>query len=683
MTILDEAEQAFANGEINEYFFQQAQTQSIILEDYAFEGWLDDAKEASKLGVSSAQTQKVFFNIGMYAREIIDSFELLERTPRRDELELIIAEVYSNHERYPIDTWLNFAFAITKAVFDLSQKGAFAPELPIRTRALNQFTQMQDQVQDQNNVMSPTLAYPQGIMGAPTTNPYDISRWMKATRDIYAKAKVSAGGLDEAFKNITENWNKMEKLDYKHFLRFYQENAHNKYKIANGYEGEEDVGYVLPQFPHALRSKLPSPVRPPDGMMETNKTNDSRDKIEIQRFRIISRLNSAEKLLASMDGQIFAGEEQEFMLKLLQDLKRKVQIANKITLRSSLFEDYIYRTANMLNESGRKDAATFFYKIAVPPSELEEATDLLGGPGGISPVEDTPGPAPSPSPQPFGGMGGEPTGNKDTTKEVFKEFYARLETGVGDIRDEKKTAQAQAQAIPTPGGIPGGASSGPASEEVLPKASAPTPKPEIPKPVVKPSDDLEVSEKEEDGDLEVSEKDDQFDNAIEEALHNITIEDVISHLELLSGIFRKREVARQISVVDMMMDSLGISSYFPGLGEAARSALESNQYVSTRIDDILAKLRGSLENEKGDELLEGEEVKEPTELQSALEDAEEKDKERKERRKKKDEAKELGGKPGEPTMEKPEVTPEGVGETAPEELAAPARVERAPARMPR
>ena len=49
-----------------------------------------------------------------------------------------------------------------------------------------------------------------------------------------------------------------------------------------------------------------------------------------------------------MDGQLFAGDDQEFMLKLLQDLKRKVQTANKIRLRSSLFEDYIYRTANFL-----------------------------------------------------------------------------------------------------------------------------------------------------------------------------------------------------------------------------------------------------------------------------------------------------------------------------------------------
>jgi flagellar biosynthesis GTPase FlhF len=78
-------------------------------------------------------------------------------------------------------------------------------------------------------------------------------------------------------------------------------------------------------------------------------------------------------------------------------------------------------------------------------------------------------------------------------------------------------------------------------------------------------------------------------------LDNVKVADVVKRLELVSNVLKNREIPRQLAIVDLMLDKLGIASFFPTLAEATRSALESNQYMSTRIEDVLGKLRGSLE----------------------------------------------------------------------------------------
>lgn len=48
----------------------------------------------------------------------------------------------------------------------------------------------------------------------------------------------------------------------------------------------------------------------------------------------------------------------------------------------------------------------------------------------------------------------------------------------------------------------------------------------------------------------------------------------------------------------MALDSKGLASFFPSLAEAQNKALEANNYISTRVDDILAKLRGALASQE-------------------------------------------------------------------------------------
>jgi hypothetical protein len=84
----------------------------------------------------------------------------------------------------------------------------------------------------------------------------------------------------------------------------------------------------------------------------------------------------------------------------------------------------------------------------------------------------------------------------------------------------------------------------------------------------------------------------------------------------------------------MMLDSLGLASFFPSLSEATNKALESNNYISTRVEDIISKLRGAMETKDID--LRGNEQENNPAVQgikNTLKQNEDKEKARKEQRK--------------------------------------------------
>ncbi len=376
---------------------------------------------------------------------------------------------------------------------------------------------------------------------------YNLEMWVQATNGIYSRM---ANGMtfNDAFQDVTNGWDKMEKLDFKHWHRHYSSGESEKYKTAQFFVTPE--GLTVPNV-KKLSPRLPMPVnRHPDTKPEGD-SNSVRDTVEKQRSRIIGRLNAAEKLLASMDGQMFAGDDQEYMLKLLQDLKRKVQTANKITVRSSLFQDFIYRTANMLKSTGKSKASGFFTKLAQMPMDMPDMgmSDMGGS-----------------------GMG---EASKEETVTAIKKFIQML--------NKEASVKIAQDLTPQPVG------------DIAPPASPPTdipipnadlPSPQIDGDVTNPDNGLESA---------TVDKEDNTDDVIEAALGNITINDAVSRLEMIASIYKRREASRQLSILDIMMDKLGIISFFPEIGEAMAKALEANQYISTRVEDVLAKLKGTME----------------------------------------------------------------------------------------
>jgi len=157
---------------------------------------------------------------------------------------------------------------------------------------------------------------------------------------------------------------------------------------------------------------------------------------------------------------------------------------------------------------------------------------------------------------------------------------------------------------------------------------------------------------------------DNTDDVIEAALDHISIKDAISRLEILVGIYKQREVPRQLAILDIMMDQLGLSSFFPQLGEAQSKALESTQYISTRLEDVLSKLQGSVQSAEGEKWVEQEKTISPETqtLQNTLKSEREREEKRKQMRKQK-------------ADEKLDNSRTNIGEQAAQELGGPTAVE--------
>jgi hypothetical protein len=635
----------------NEHFQRQVDSANCeCLPQDIRDGVLSDFDTMSGLGIDNNDDQNRFFLVRNHVPEIahlIFKVKLNDPTARA-----IAAEVFRNREKAPIGTLLQLIEAI-----DLALKKM----VPGHVR--------------------PKLAYPQpgSISELPK---YDIGRWVAATREIYGLMNKGHEPT-QAKKSVIGNWEAKEQMDYEQWLKFYKERTPEKYpKLAQD-------GLFLANLPIGVDSlrarhrsgKFPNPI---GGMRDElpglpqGDVNSARDKIEGQRRKLISRLNSAEKMLASMDGQLFAGDDQELMLKLLQDLKRRIQTANKLTSSSSLFLDQIYRSANLLKSRGRDGAAGFFYKLAqLDPSGMDSAPGIPG-------VGDPP-------------SEGNAEGNKDDTYQCLKEFFDNLDRGVSDKDDTPEERKAQrshevAPLPPAPAGVPA-ATAPPPVPPTAPQAAAAIEVADIikighgywhprskfaqeaplpPPPEAAPPQPVEVEAPPPEEEVTA----DNTEDVIDAALKGVTVNDVVNRLDMLVSIYNKREIARQLSILDIMMDRLGLSSFFPALGEAMSKALESNQYIGSRLEGVLTRLKGSMEVPGASEWIEPKTVEmnpETAGIRNSLQQKKEEEAKHKELRKQQDLAKMQGGAAG------PDVGPAAVppGESA--DLQKPvSTIERAP-----
>ena len=174
--------------------------------------------------------------------------------------------------------------------------------------------------------------------------------------------------------------------------------------------------------------------------------------------------------------------------------------------------------------------------------------------------------------------------------------------------------------------------------------------------------------------------DDNTDDIIDAALRNVTIDDVVSRLEMLVSVYNQREISRQLAILDIMMDRLGLASFFPALGEAMSKALEANQYIGNRLEEILGKVKGSVGIPNANKWLQPNQERENPQtagIKQNLQQQEDEEEKRKEMRKQKDFAKMQGGQQQVPVgQETAAAAGPPVGQAP--ELQRPARVEKAP-----
>jgi len=674
-----DVEQLSQTGKLNDYFKDKLQKSWMFMnsdmhDDYG--DFMQDVFKMSELGVSSKEDELAFRRIQHDVPDVIQ--DIVDKDFQLGDywIDALMEEMFKNRSEYDMSDLVYVFCSVAKAAQKL--------DIPLSEEA-NKSCYMQK------------AAYPQGLQGENMKTQYDISKWIHATKDIYSRIYRLGLPYNTAFSAVTDNWDKMEKLDYKHWLKFYTEGVPSKYpKLASAGLRKQAQGYVSDNgFYLPTANLLPHQQQEDPKPRPSIDRNEVRDKIESQRSKILSRLSSAERLLCSLDGQHFAGDEQDFMLKLLQDLKRKVQTANKISIKSSLFYDLVKRAGNYMHDvRGSKRGKAFFYKTAQITDPFAGATPPMGDPMGGDPMGG------SGAPQ----GGGETTGDAaEDTRLAIREMLEMAEKGVYDhdddpderaaIKKEKEQAaaaaapapaapaapaqapqgQAPAEGAPPEGGSPKKASAfddivvtaqaAPGAEDLNIGEAEAAPPEDKPQQQREKLDPQAAEQPAPEGEITVEE--DDTDDVIEAALDNITVKDAISRLEILVGIYKQREVPRQLAILDIMMDQLGLSSFFPQLGEAQSKALESTQYISTRLEDVLSKLQGSVQSAEGEKWVEQSKTTDPDTqaVQNDLQSKQDKEEERKEMRKQKsDEKLDRSNKPD-------------VGEQAAQELAGPAQVE--------
>lgn len=487
------------------------------------------------------------------------------------------------------------------------------------------------------------IAYPNEEFGQYIEAPHSIPKWVKGLHDIYAMT-FQGEDWSKAFSQVTASWDVMEKLEFKKWVDFYEEKAHEKYKTAQlkAKYVDNGQGSFIPNIDHLKASnpfKVPTnpfsaPAIPQADMQSAADAEALRLEVIKKKVRsIVSRLNAAERL--ATDPDVIVTLKRTLMIDIdkwlesLSRLKREIQMAPVRVSSAILIDDIIYKNANILAAKGNRKAAHALLKIAqdaMPPLNPADAT-MPGQPpmapaGAPAPVED----------------GGE---------EAIEKFLKNLnndDSAVDDVADVDDEEVDELAAITV------------TAQEVPPPPPAPEPAPT-------PTAPADVTP----GDLEVSEDDitaDDEADAIERALAGVQVSDIVARLEGIASMFKTREIARQMFIIDLMMDKLGIAPFFPTLAEAMRSLLESNQYCQSRIEDILAKLRGTIVTPMSQQI----EQDNAAGIKERLQQEEEAEKARKERRKQQQQAEENA-------MLQPAAT---APEAPAAELAGPAQVETAP-----
>ena len=454
---------------------------------------------------------------------------------------------------------------------------------------------------------------------------YNLNRWIDAMKAIYLQTH---SGIERtaALESITKDWSKTEKTDFLNWMKYYESGDQFKYKTAqmNSFYSNENInGYYLPN-----PKEIPSPLKSVNDQMvnlqevtkqelEQKKLNSAEEKrrlIEDQRRKLLGRLNSAEKLLTSREGHLFAGEQFEQLLEALFTLKRQVSLTNKISLSSQTIIDLVCREANKLSKKGFNDAGSFLLKIAQQtPGNFNafqqetpaggSAIDGGGALGNEPPIANMTPAAKELSDKETAKPPVEekPEEKEETPKDGMQGFMDNLE-GAGitlfpdtnEAQDEIDTGEDEIdlEGLLSDAGLYLNdlVVEAQAADELAPK---PAPlKEKAPEAVEKPNTSITTDQVK--SDIKPQEKND-FDYLIDSAFKNLTIQDVIGKLEAVSAIYKNREISRQLAIVDLMLDRLQLASYFPALAEAANKSLESNQYILTRLEDVLSKLRGATE----------------------------------------------------------------------------------------
>jgi len=74
---------------------------------------------------------------------------------------------------------------------------------------------------------------------------------------------------------------------------------------------------------------------------------------------------------------------------------------------------------------------------------------------------------------------------------------------------------------------------------------------------------------------------------------NVQMSTVLNRLEALSRMLKSRDLIRSLASIDILLNELGVVSYFPELGDSQSKLNDAFGYASNKVEGIIAKLRGA------------------------------------------------------------------------------------------
>jgi len=456
------------------------------------------------------------------------------------------------------------------------------------------------------------LAYPTGNSNMDPIPTFNIAKWTRALNDIYMKNRLFGNNKEQNFIEITSGWSDMEKNKFKDWVKFYESGAHLLYKKANssaaiipGYNSSENGSFYpfklekINGFPsqglptaNTNLEEIANETVAPKSSKKTKAMEESGDEA---RKTLIRRLRTLQNSLLKSHVKSFVGEDlYRKLVRTISDLLNDVMEVKT----ASMLSDLVGRAESILKQSGLNQEARLLVKIAqsamdAPPMDMPPASppgegnenagrDLIAGLNKIAPP-----------PKKF------PT-NDELRKDMKKE------------KEEADPIEPAAESAPVPPAPPAGA----------PPAPPPSPATASVGPLWAKHVTAEVKQLEHiceciadaahnarkikkmaqalapeasGAQQPKTEPNPAYLDALDQAFANITVNDVIKQMQALSKVFKNREIARQLSIIDLMLDKLGIAGLFPQLAEATKSALESNQYSSIRVDEVLSKLMSMID----------------------------------------------------------------------------------------
>ena len=435
-------------------------------------------------------------------------------------------------------------------------------------------------------------AYPFSISEDTPLETYNVQRWAQTLDQIILKVRLfGEEKRNQIILEATKDWNDMERKKFLNWTRYYTGNYNKLYRIALQNISTENIsipmgernirinpvfqmgdGQSIPIEPvPGLIPEMPKPIVP-----ESPKTNKE-EQFEKVRAGLIGRINAAIKILTKRVGRQFAGKDFERLLNSFVALKRDIYLLNN----DSMLADVIARQEAILIKAGYADEAKMLVKIAQtapPPLPFEPSP-----PGAETPV---------PPPMPGGNV---PADSKEPKEAVIKAIKGMFPDT--DKKENKKASWADVDS-PQVKAVEKIAEAIQIMIEAALNGSAIT--------ITSANKEYRLHK--------IAQRLNMIDepirpvphtpnvffpeDAIDKAFASVKISDVTKRLQALSNVFKNREIARQLNIVDIMLDKLGIAGFFPALAEATRSALESNQYCQIRIEEILSKLM-SVVDDKG------------------------------------------------------------------------------------